>query len=309
MNNRKLSLYKNIEFLIKVESGPDTGEKYRVHPPHVFLGRDPSCQIVLSDPKVSRKQCMIKFGDEILCVDISSRKTTKVNGRPGDNQSLKPGDIISFGNSSMRFLTRSKEQARLQLVGQAKANQGQKGQNSKRRFFMILFIIVLVAAGLFLSETEPTGTKKERLITQEDVQNQIEESRERSDLLKESYDKKRKLSQKKYLHRVEKHFISGFRDFQNGQYGRAIDSFGTTIASDQTHDKAKQYSKIARRKKENLIEIHISDGTKYMEKMMYNRCAAEFEKAIILINNTNSKKYQLAKTKLHECRLLKQGGY
>ena len=213
MNNRKLSLYKNIEFLIKVESGPDTGEKYRVHPPHVFLGRDPSCQIILSDPKVSRKQCMIKFGDEILCVDVSSRKTTKVNGRPGDNQSLKPGDIISFGNSSMRFLTRSKEQVRLQLAGQTKPGQSQKEQRSKKRFLMFLFVIILVAVGLFLSETEPTGVKKERLITQEDVQNQIDESRERSDLLKESYDKKRKLSQKKYLHKVEKHFIKWFQGF------------------------------------------------------------------------------------------------
>ena len=101
----------------------------------------------------------------------------------------------------------------------------------------------------------------------------------------------------------------GFRDFQNGQYKRALDSFGTTIATDQNHTKAQIYSRMAKKKRSNLIETHLQDGRKYREKLMYNRCASEFEKAILLMNNVNSKKYKLAKTQMDECRLLNKEGF
>ena len=72
---------------------------------------------------------------------------------------------------------------------------------------------------------------------------------------------------------------------------------------------AQQYSKTARKKRADVIDTHLQDGQKYKAKLMYKRCAAEFEKALVLINNENSKKYELAKTQLEECRLLKTGGY
>ncbi len=167
----------------------------------------------------------------------------------------------------------------------------------------------LVVVLLLFFEDDPVGAQQEELVTQETLNKQIEESRERSSKLRESYKEKKKFSRKKYLYSVESHFISGFRDFQNGRYNRALDSFGTTIATDQNHIKAQLYSKTAMRKRSNLIETHLQDGRKYREKMMYNRCAAEFEKAIVLMNNTNSKKYQLAKTELNECRILKSEGH
>ena len=309
MNKLKLNIYKNIDFLIKVEVGPDAGKTYRIRPPHIILGRDSQCQIFMSDPKVSRRQCMIKFDNDIICVDLSSRKTTLVNGQPGHNKSLKPGDIISFGESSLRFVTQNNQKANLQLAGQKSHVQGQEKKRGKQGFNLFLAAMGLVVVLLILFEEDPVATQQEELVTQEDLNEQIEESRERSAQLVESYKEKKKFSRKKYLYNVENHFISGFRDFQNGQYSRALDSFGTAIATDQTHTKAQLYSKTARRKRNNLIETHLQDGRKYKEKMMYNRCAAEFEKAIVLMNNIDSKKYQLAKTQLNECRLLKQGGH
>lgn len=309
MNKLKLNIYKNIDFLIKIEVGPDAGKVYHVKPPYITLGRDSQCQIPLSDPKASRRQCMIKFDNDILCVDLSSRKTTLVNGQPGNNKSLKPGDIIAFGNTSLRFLSKTNKKAQPQLAGQNTLIQNRKKSKGKQRlnfFFAVMGLIVVI---LILSEKDPLVTKREELVTQENLNTQIEESHQRTSKLRESYKEKKKFSQKKYLYTVENHFIMGFRDFQNGQYSRALDSFGTTIATDQNHTKAQLYSKTARRKRNNLIETHIRDGQKYREKMMYNRCAAEFEKAILLINDTNSKKYQLAKTQLNECRLLRLEGH
>lgn len=309
MSALKLKLFDAIDFLIQVESGPDKGRVYRIRPPKIMIGRDPKSQIVMTDPKASREQCMIQFGQDIVCLDLSSRKTTLINGQPCQNSKLKPGDVLSFGDTSLKFSTRTRPEAKPQLPGANPAQLGhtQESEAGKKRFQQFVVVIVLLAVGLFLLQEESVENKQTELLTQEAVNKQIEESRDRMELIRDSKEEKMKLSQKKYLYNVETHFISGFRDFQNGQYGRAIDSFGTTIATDQNHLRAKQYARTAKKMRGDLIDTHMRDGSRYREKMMYKRCAAEFEKAIVLINNVNSDRFRLAKTQLEECRML-QGG-
>lgn len=310
MSALKLKLFDAIDFLIQVESGPDKGRVYRIRPPKIMIGRDPKSQIVMTDPKVSREQCLIQFGQDIVCLDLSSRKTTFINGNPCHNSKLKPGDVITFGDTSLKFITRTRPEAKPQLLG-ADPNQMGRSLDSdagKKRFQQFLVVVVLLALGLFLLQEEPIENKKTELLTQEAVNKQINESRERMSQIRDSKEEKMKLSQQKYLFDVETHFVSGFRDFQNGQYGRAIDSFGTTIATDQNHSRAKQYARTAKKMRGDLIDTHMRDGSRYREKMMYKRCAAEFEKAIVLINDVNSDRFRLGKTQLEECRML-QGSY
>lgn len=310
MNALKQNLLSAIDFLIKIESGPDAGKGFRIKPPKITVGRDPQCQIALTDPKVSRTQCVIKIANNVTCVDVSSRKTTLINGKPCGTTILKPGDVISFGQTKMKFMTRTSEKAKAQLPGQGgQPVVSKEKQEGRNHLYIFMGIILCLAATYKVLEKEPVAKKQVQLATTEDLKKQIEETNERSSLLRESYEEKKKLSQKKYLYQVEKHFITGFRDYQNGRYGRALDSFGTTIATDQNHSQAQQYAKTARKKREELIDTHLRDGQKYKSKLMYNRCAAEFEKAIVLINNNKSNKYELAKSQLEECRLLMSGGY
>ncbi len=311
MSALKQNLFKAIDFLIRVESGPDKGKAFLIKPPRITIGRDPRCQVTLLDPKVSRQQCTIRFSDNIICEDISSKRTTKVNGQPCKSTILKPGDVISFGQTQIVFTTKTNAKAQPQLGPVPKVDPlaMQEKQKSKKTLQIFLGVIMALAIGFKVVEKEPVAAKQEKLATTEDLMQQIEESKERTSLIRESYEEKKKLSQKKHLYQTERHFISGFRDFLNGQYGRAIDSFGTTIASDQSHAKAQQYSKTAKKKKADLIDTHLRDGQKYRQKLMYDRCAAEFEKALILINDENSEKYKLGKTQYEECRLLKTGGY
>lgn len=310
MNAIKQNLLSAIDFLIRIESGPDSGKAFLIKPPKITIGRDPVCQIALTDPKVSRQQCVIKFDNNVVCIDVSSRKTTLINGKPCATTVLKPGDVISFGQTKMRFQTQTNEKAKPQLAGQGdKPVVSKEKQEGRNQFYIFIGIILILAVSYKVLEKAPTAKKEVKLATSEDLNKQIEETKERASLLRESYEEKKKLSQKTYLYQVEKHFISGFRDYQNGRYGRALDSFGTTIATDQNHLQAQQYAKSARKKGEELIETHLRDGQKYKAKLMYNRCAAEFEKAIVLINNDRSPRYNLAKTQLDECRLLQSGGY
>ncbi len=311
MSALKQNLFKAVDFIIRVESGPDKGKAFLIKPPRISIGRDPRCQVTLTDPKVSRQQCTIRFTDNVICEDVSSRRTTKVNGQPCKNTVLKPGDVITFGQTKIVFSSRTNEKAKPQLGPAPKVDPvvaKEKAQNKKSIKIFLGVIMVLAVAFKFLQQ-EPVAQEELKLATSEDLKEQIEESKERTSLIRESYQEKKKLSQKKHLYQVERHFIQGFRDLLNGQHGRAIDSFGTTIASDQNHGRAQQYLKTAKKKQADLIDTHLRDGQKYRDKLMYDRCAAEFEKALILINDENSEKYKLAKTHYEECRLLKTGGY
>lgn len=311
MNALKQNLFKAIDFLIRVEKGPDAGKAYRIQPPKILVGRDPRCQIALTDPKVSRQQLAIHFKSNVECVDLSSRKTTMVNGKPcGPKTILKPGDKISFGQTVMVFQTQANSNAQPQLSGSAPPSaeslEKKKGQKNFRLFLGV--IVVMMFTILLLEESEQVAPE-ENLATIADLNKQIEEGEERMSLIRERRAEKRKLTDEKHLYNAENHFIVGFRDFQNGRYGNAITSFRTTISVDKAHTKAQLYSKSAQKKRADIIEIHLRDGEKYKAKLMFNRCAAEFEKALILIDNANSKKYQLARTQLEECRLLQTGGH
>lgn len=309
MNAQKLDLLNAVDFILHIEEGPDAGKAFRIRPPKILVGRDPEkCQIILSDSKVSRQQCVIQFNDHITCIDVSTRKTTAVNGHIISERIIAPGDIISFGHTKIKFLTRTNENAKPQLESIKKSPEQAEKEQGRKKFRLYIIVIAFLAIALnFLQQKSPTAPA-EKLITQEEINKQVEESKERTSLIKESHKNSQRHTDKNYIYNVETHFISGFRDFQNGQYSRALESFGTTIATDQQHKRAQQYARSARKKKAELIDTHLRDGVKYKEKMMYSRCAAEFEKAIVYINNINSKKYLLARSQLEECRLLKAGG-
>lgn len=313
MGAPQLNIFKAIDFLLQVEKGPDAGRLYRIEPPKITVGRDPaSCQIVLNDLKVSRQQFSLEFSDQVYIRDLSSRKTTLVNKLPVQNrQMVRPGDLIEFGDTQIRFNTRVNEKAQTQLGGAPGVPPNyQKQVNDKNQKIvrMILIGIISLAGLLFVLQEDPVEQTQKNLLTQEDVNKQIEESKERAAKIKESIIEKRKMSEQNYLQNVEQHFIRGFRDFQNGQYSRAIDSFGATIATDENHIRAIQYNKAAQKRRDDLIDTHMRDGAKYRDKMMYSRCAAEFDKALMLINDVSTPKYELARTQRNECDILKAGG-
>lgn len=312
MNTAKsLSFVNSIEFLIRIESGPDAGKVYRIFPPKIEIGRDPSLQIVVTDPKSSRNQCSILIKDDVILKDDSSKRTTLLNGQSISEHPLKPGDIISFGETKLQFLAKSieKKKAPPKLSGNIEQDSLQlEKKSSRKKFHILIGILVLLGATLFFMD-EPVKVVEEKLATRADLDKQIEESQEKQDAVKDLAKTKRKLKKRRYLFSVEQHFIKGRRDLQTGHYGRALDSFGTTISSDNNHQVAQQYSRIAKKKRMDLIDTHIRDGVKYKEKVMYDRCVAELEKAMVLINNKKTQKYRVAKTQLEECQVLKSGGF
>ena len=66
--------------------------------PAYTIGRRLDCDIVLSDPRVSRRHAQLRwrFGRYVL-YDLGSSSGTTVNGEPATEVVLEPGDVFSLG--------------------------------------------------------------------------------------------------------------------------------------------------------------------------------------------------------------------
>ena len=68
------------------------------------IGRHPDSAIVINDPDISRRHCVIEKSGEGFCIhDLGSRNGTKVNGRRVQRQTLSDGDVIRIGSTKLRF--------------------------------------------------------------------------------------------------------------------------------------------------------------------------------------------------------------
>ncbi|MCB0404306.1 MAG: GGDEF domain-containing protein [Bdellovibrionales bacterium] len=85
-------------YLIQI-SGRETGQMYNLKGRNVKLGRDPSCQIPLDDPHVSRNHAEIiwRNGTELVIRDVGSTNGIFVNGKKVQEQVLLDGDKILIG--------------------------------------------------------------------------------------------------------------------------------------------------------------------------------------------------------------------
>ena len=70
----------------------------------VSIGRLPECDILLSDPNVSRRHAEVRRrGNDFVVVDLGSTNGTKVNGAGIRERVLVDGDEITVGGTHIRF--------------------------------------------------------------------------------------------------------------------------------------------------------------------------------------------------------------
>ncbi|PZF95400.1 FHA domain-containing protein [Micromonospora endophytica] len=91
--------------LLMVASGPMRGVGFRLRRQPQVIGRDPTVDIVVRDPHLSRRHAEIRLTGEGVCVtDLGSTNGTWVNGgRASGSTRLADGDVIRLGRTELRF--------------------------------------------------------------------------------------------------------------------------------------------------------------------------------------------------------------
>ena len=68
------------------------------------VGRSRDCDVVVSDPNVSRRHIELRRGERgWAAVDLGSTNGMKVNGRRIGHAELSPGDRITIGVTDLTF--------------------------------------------------------------------------------------------------------------------------------------------------------------------------------------------------------------
>lgn len=89
-------------YRLTMRKGPDTGQEYPLDAEVITIGRDPSVDLVINDPEVSRQHARLtRRGDHFLVQDLGSTNGTFLDGRrlAGDPVPLAPGQVITVGSN------------------------------------------------------------------------------------------------------------------------------------------------------------------------------------------------------------------
>jgi predicted component of type VI protein secretion system len=85
-------------------AGSLLGLDWTGHQRELVIGRRSSCDIVCSDPSVSRRHARLVFRDHKWIVqDLRSTNGTIVNGTRVGRCELRPGDLLELGELAMRI--------------------------------------------------------------------------------------------------------------------------------------------------------------------------------------------------------------
>jgi pSer/pThr/pTyr-binding forkhead associated (FHA) protein len=96
--------FSELEPYLVVLSGSEQGKQFKLHHHQHLLGREPAVDIMIPDPKVSRRHGMLWVqSQQILLEDLNSTNGTYVNGKRVVKQKLELLDRIRLGDTYLKI--------------------------------------------------------------------------------------------------------------------------------------------------------------------------------------------------------------
>ncbi len=97
MSQQEPAAWGSAPILVPREPGGG-GARVRIAQPVLKLGRDPSCDVVISEATVSRRHAKLSWdGKELAIEDLGSSGGTYVNEQRVQHSVVQPGDILRLG--------------------------------------------------------------------------------------------------------------------------------------------------------------------------------------------------------------------
>jgi len=90
---------------LTIIQGPDQGKTFEIDGKTATIGRDPSCEVSVRDPGVSRRHARLELqGDHYILKDLGSSNGTHINGVRTRESAIQPGDQIRVGNTLLTVI-------------------------------------------------------------------------------------------------------------------------------------------------------------------------------------------------------------
>ncbi|MES2802773.1 MAG: FHA domain-containing protein [Bdellovibrionota bacterium] len=196
-------------------------------------------------------------------------------------------------------------------LGQAKPQKAGGGllADPKVRFYLIVGVAVLsLVYWLNMEEpkkAEPTEIKstlkyedeyllKQNSVTEKELdlkrKNQLEQNNSPTNL------------------RIRENFQKGMRDFQLGNYTRALDFFQVVLNLDSGHVMARRHLYLAKIRFDEIVKAKLALGESYYQKHNFKMCLANYQQVLIMLQGKNNdQSYQTAQSMSEKCQLAAEG--
>lgn len=313
-----------------IVKGPLSGAVRGMSLPNFTIGRSPDCEFTLAeDPKCSRRHADVRWttgGYEIK--NLSDSNPVYVNGREVETAQLKSGDVIKLGETEMQFHLVSAPQLVTQPVsppvagfpgyfpsgappamGDMTRPRGRARAPTKKPVRAGGIKIVAVVLGLlilWLVIPEDKATKKAmQLRTEQQIQSDIEAANK----LREAEEQRLAMAGQIASRQAQENYVRGFRDFREGQFERALESFQACLALQPEHQLCTRYYRLADRKFRELIQYHMILGKKYRDQNQFKPCRATFRTVMFMVKNAESPEFKEAKANYEACHVRAEGRF
>lgn len=283
------------ESRIEILKGNDSGAQFKITGSRVLFGRAPECDIVITDPSVSRTHAeLVKSDDKFILKDLRSSNGVLVNGKKVTEYFLAPGDMFTIGNHAYRYIEVEADTPAQQMEPQQRSTDGtipgisirsSTGANipglpsgttlSKKRLIIygsVLFLLVIFFVLLFSSDTKKTAPVTDTAgnnnaavdINSENTNEDIVYKRKVPDDEKELFDK------------ANEYYFEGEREVRLKNFSRALEDFRKALSFYPQHAKAriaasKTFEKI---KEESLTQMNL--GKKMFSQHRYDDAVRSF---------------------------------
>lgn len=185
----------------------------------------------------------------------------------------------------------------------SRSSRGSGDSNSKMRFYAI--VAVLAIGFIWLMTSTPNKKKELTFRSSEQIEKDIETSKEE---LKEFEARKEKLDNVQFR-RAQENYIRGFRDYKQGNYGRARESFQVVLNLDPDNELAKRYYQLAKLKFDEMVKFNMLQGNRYREKKNWRMCTSSYFNVMTMVSNNQDPVFKEAKQYYNECVLAQEGRY
>jgi pSer/pThr/pTyr-binding forkhead associated (FHA) protein len=304
------------QLYVSIIAGPDCGVAFKILSQKISIGREDDNDISLNDPRCSRHHAVIEqINGEVLLKDKGSQNGLIVNGQVCRLAKLKPGDIFILGDTQFQ-VQNSLGSMPVPSSGASHAPgpapmpfpQNLPPQApGKNPIFMIGIGVVglIIVFSLFSGGTKKAKTSGIR--SEDEVQIEIEASQKRKDEISRLKRADGQFSQQ--FMEAQAAFIQGFRDYREGNFGRAIQSFTAALALYPSHELAARYKKLSERRLDEMVQYSMFEARRYMEQNKYEMAKAAYKNIMITLNDPSSKTYQEAKERYEEIELILSGKF
>ena len=125
-------------FRLDITAGPDAGRSWRSEGERCTIGVHSSCDLVLTDPTVSRFHCELTSDADLVRIrDLDSSNGTVLDGVPVRDALLRHGSSMKLGRSSLRFQL-LEQAARIPLSERTSFGRLVGRSVAMRRMFLLL---------------------------------------------------------------------------------------------------------------------------------------------------------------------------